>query len=94
MAAGLMTVLIVGGIGVATGGTAFAIGIPAMMAIGGTTGGLVGAATGKSTSEITTIIEIPKSAPAYEPWMWIFTMIAGVVFCLFARSTSEKASTA
>ena len=92
VASGLGAGLLVGGIGVATGGLGFAIGIPALMALGGGGGALIGAASGDSPSKITTISEIPMSAPAYEPWMWMVTMAAGGVLCIIAFTSSEKSN--
>ena len=47
---GIVTGLVIGGIGIATGGTAYAIGLPAMALLGAGGGALAGAATGKVTT--------------------------------------------
>lgn len=83
-ATGVLAWLVIGTLGIATGGGAFAIGLPAMAAIGAGGGALAGAAVGSSASTTTTITEVVRSAPAYEPWMWISALAAGVVLMLAA----------
>ena len=70
--AGLGTWLIVGSIGVATGGTAFAVGGIAMTALGIGSGALAGAATGTSKT-------IVQSSALYSPWAYGAVIIVGLL---------------
>jgi hypothetical protein len=71
-AGGIVTGLVIGGVGIATGGTAFAVGLPMMALLGAGGGALAGAATG--TKEV-----IQQSETLYSPWAWGAILIVGLL---------------
>ena len=72
---GIVTGLIIGGIGIATGGTAFAIGLPVMALLGAGGGALAGAATG-------TVKTVEQADSLYSPLAWGAIIIVGVLVAL------------
>jgi hypothetical protein len=72
---GIVTGLIVGGIGIVTCGTGFAIGLPVMALLGAGCGALAGAATG-------TVTTVKQSDSLYSPLAWGAIIIVGVLVAL------------
>ena len=58
-----MGAIILGGVGIATGGVAFGVGALGLTLLGAGSGGVIGAATGETTVTVWTV-------PLYDPWVW------------------------
>ena len=88
-ASGGVLAFLVGGVGIVFCGTG--VGLPAGAAIitlasvlGGTAGGITGAALGTSSSTHSQQITVWQSAPAYESWQWVTLLIIGATLLGFA----------
>ena len=77
---GYGTFLMMGGIGVVTGGVGFAIGAVALTALGVGAGALTGAATGK------TIIVVYD----YPIWLWVMLILFGCVALIFTYANLKS----
>ena len=88
-AGGGVLAALVGGVGIVFCGTG--VGLPAGAGIiavaalmGGTAGGITGAALGTSSTTTEKAITILQSAHAYEPWQWITLLTIGTALLGFA----------
>lgn len=82
-ATGLVTWLIVGGVGIATGGVAFGLGALGLTALGLGAGALAGAATGSKTTLV-------QSSALYSPWAWGSVFCVGLILCFIGASETKK----
>lgn len=87
---GIGTWLLVGTLGLATGGWGLAIGLGAMTAAGAGAGAVAGAATGKSTTTMTVIHTTQQVAALYSPLAWGSIVIAGVVISFYGAIELRK----
>jgi hypothetical protein len=81
--AGLVTWLVIGGVGIATGGVGLGLGALGLTAIGAGAGALGGAATGTTQT-------IVQSTPLYSPWGWGAVIVAGVCLAYWGGSAFRK----
>lgn len=88
--AGIGTWLVVGTVGLATGGAGIAVGLGVMTAIGAVGGGLAGTATGKSTTTQTWVETIVHNDPAYNPWMWGAVLVAGLLLLTYGAAEMKR----
>jgi len=70
--AGIGAYLLIGTVGIATGGTGFAVGLPLMAVIGAAGGGVAGAALGKSETQI------QQNQLLYSPIVFISLIVIGI----------------
>lgn len=89
-AVGLGAWLVVGTVGIATGGWGLAIGLPAMMGIGAIGGGLAGGASGDLTKQFTWVETIVHNDPAYTVWNWCAVIAAGVILLGYGVAQFKK----
>ncbi len=81
--AGLVTWLIVGGIGIATGGVGFGLGAIGLTAIGVGAGAVGGAATGSKATVV-------QSSALYSPWAWGSVFCVGLILCFIGAGETKK----
>jgi hypothetical protein len=82
-AAGLVTWLIAGGVGVATGGVGSGLGALGLTALGVGAGAAGGAATG--TKAI-----IVQSTALYSPWAWGAVFCVDVIMCFIGAAETKE----
>ena len=86
-AVGLGAWLLIGTLGLVTGGWGIAIGAPVFIGAGAGGGALVGAASGTTTITTSTVIQ---SVALYSPWTWGVVLVAGIILILIGLSDLQK----